>query len=260
MYIFRGHSDISRIKLSQKIYASDISLNSVADSNGLKSFGYSLSGGMDMDANSYPDLAVGSHQSNAVVLLRTRPIIYINAFVRGNETIQDIDQKLKRCKSEPSQANNDLVCFEIELCFGFSNTQQLSDITSLPRLIYRIEAEPNVTDFSTRVYFTSANTKVLNRKLWLNLNADSTCDMLQVNIKKDNNDFLRPIKFLVNFTLEKEELDQDRLLSDIKNQPIIHQDLNSFQFDANFKKECGEDKKCITDLKLSAYFADLIIG
>lgn len=29
---------------------------------------------------------------------------------------------------------------------------------------------------------------------------------------------------------------------------------------ANFKKNCGPDKKCITDLKLNAYFVNLIIG
>ncbi len=33
-----------------------------------------------------------------------------------------------------------------------------------------------------------------------------------------------------------------------------------FVFKANFKKECGADKKCLTDLRLKADFVDLIVG
>lgn len=48
----------------------------------LKTFGYSLSGGIDMDLNGYPDLMVGAYEADAVVLLRARRIIDIVTFVR----------------------------------------------------------------------------------------------------------------------------------------------------------------------------------
>lgn len=43
----------------------------------LRTFGYSLSGAIDLDGNSYPDLLVGAYESSAAVLLRSRPIVDI---------------------------------------------------------------------------------------------------------------------------------------------------------------------------------------
>lgn len=49
----------------QVIYASDVSVGQP-----ISTFGWSLSGGMDMDDNLYPDLLVGAYLSDAAVLLK----------------------------------------------------------------------------------------------------------------------------------------------------------------------------------------------
>ncbi|XP_071503088.1 integrin alpha-5-like [Diadema antillarum] len=41
----------------------------------LTSFGFALASGMDIDNNSYPDLVIGSYQSDAAVVLRSRPVV-----------------------------------------------------------------------------------------------------------------------------------------------------------------------------------------
>jgi hypothetical protein len=262
VYIFRGDENPYKIALSQKIFATDVNLPSLdATADGLKSFGYSLSGGMDMDQNNFPDLAIGALNSNSIVLLRTRPIIHLNVFIRNNHTIQDIDQKVKECKSDPSVLLNDLVCFSFDMCFEFANVNQFSNVNTLPMLEYALEAEPNVTDINTRVYFSKTSSRVVRNVLRLDLN-DVTCDRVNVYIKKENSDFLRPIRFLVNYTFEAEGPEEfiQPALGEIRNRPVIHADADSFRFEANFKKDCGADKKCTTDLRLNAYFADLIIG
>ena len=70
VYIFRGSVNGIIEEPSQRIYAADLQT-----ARPLSSFGYTLSGGLDMDENGYPDLAVGSFGVNKALILRTRPII-----------------------------------------------------------------------------------------------------------------------------------------------------------------------------------------
>ncbi len=46
----------------------------------MTSFGFSLSGGVDLDSNSYPDLVVGAAHSNQAVLLRSVGDIDTNSY------------------------------------------------------------------------------------------------------------------------------------------------------------------------------------
>lgn len=45
------------------------------DSGGFKTFGFSISGGMDMDDNSYPDILVGS-LDDRIALLRWKKMMH----------------------------------------------------------------------------------------------------------------------------------------------------------------------------------------
>ncbi|TRY86606.1 hypothetical protein DNTS_018586 [Danionella cerebrum] len=67
VFIFRGSASGIDTKPSQVLDG----LNA-----GVKLFGFSLSGGLDLDGNHYPDLAVGS-LSDAVVLYRSRPVVHV---------------------------------------------------------------------------------------------------------------------------------------------------------------------------------------
>uniref|UniRef100_A0AAQ5YWM3 Integrin alpha-2 domain-containing protein n=1 Tax=Amphiprion ocellaris TaxID=80972 RepID=A0AAQ5YWM3_AMPOC len=61
---------------------------------GAKLFGYSLAGNMDLDKNSYPDLAVGS-LSDAVFVYRARPVINIKKEIKFSPS--EIDLTKKNC-------------------------------------------------------------------------------------------------------------------------------------------------------------------
>ncbi|KAM3863751.1 integrin alpha-3-like [Diretmus argenteus] len=53
-----------------------------------RTFGFSLSGGLDVDGNQYPDLLVGS-LDDTVALLRTRPVIHLNKTLRVTPELID---------------------------------------------------------------------------------------------------------------------------------------------------------------------------
>lgn len=63
---------------------------------GVKRFGYSISGGLDIDGNLYPDLAVGS-LGDKMVLYRSHPVIHViwDVFI---EPQQYIDLEQHNCK------------------------------------------------------------------------------------------------------------------------------------------------------------------
>ena len=63
VYIFRGSKSGVRASADQVILGSDVRTN-------IRSFGFSLAGGADLDSNLYTDLVVGAAHSAQTVLLR----------------------------------------------------------------------------------------------------------------------------------------------------------------------------------------------
>lgn len=65
VYIYHGSPTGPLAKASQVIYAED-----VIGTQSLSTFGFSLSGGVDLDQNLYPDLVVGAYESNNAIVFR----------------------------------------------------------------------------------------------------------------------------------------------------------------------------------------------
>lgn len=134
VYVYLGSRDGIRKDPVQIISASDLPVEGRIRST----FGYSLSGGMDLDQNDYPDLLVGAYESNAVALLRGRPIVNIITTVKGR--LKNINPFEDSCEDDPASK---LVCFPFEACFRFNSTDQRAPSLNLGviKLAYRIEAE-----------------------------------------------------------------------------------------------------------------------
>jgi len=47
----------------------------------VRTFGWSLSGGMDLDNNEYPDLLIGAYESTNAVYLRSAPVVHLDSKV-----------------------------------------------------------------------------------------------------------------------------------------------------------------------------------
>ena len=72
-----------------------------------------------MDDNGYPDILVGSYKSDQVTILRSRPVIKVEAYMISDPI--KIDPEQTRCESD-GRANN---CFQITV--GFKFTAQPTD-------------------------------------------------------------------------------------------------------------------------------------
>lgn len=65
VYIYYGSGKGAMEKPSQVIFAEDVSMP-----GHLSTFGFSLSGGIDLDDNMYPDLVVGAYETNKAIIFR----------------------------------------------------------------------------------------------------------------------------------------------------------------------------------------------
>jgi len=100
-----------RIKATQVIYAAEVSTE-------LNTFGFSLAGGLDVDGNEYPDVLVGAYDSDRVVYLRSRPVVYLNRVDIFYEVeSKQIDLDSRTCNLLDGTA---VSCVQIRLCFEYT--------------------------------------------------------------------------------------------------------------------------------------------
>lgn len=252
VYVYLGSSEGLVSEPSQVIRIDDLA-KEVRNRRDLRTFGYSLAGGMDLDDNGYPDLLVGAYDSDSIVLLRSRPIIDIITSVEGNLT--NIDPKVKGC---PEDRNSSLVCFSFEACFQF-NSSVLSHGTYI-KIRYRIEAETFTgkkyyrTKFKTSLESETPN--IVEKELLIRGVSlyEPHCSRQLVYLK-EKTDIQTPIKFKLTYTLIQKEprmVPEGNPLPDINMYPILNQKEASKVFEAKFLKDCGSNDICESDLSISA--------
>uniref|UniRef100_A0A8D0HE68 Integrin subunit alpha 9 n=1 Tax=Sphenodon punctatus TaxID=8508 RepID=A0A8D0HE68_SPHPU len=113
----------------------------------LRMFGQSISGGIDMDGNGYPDVTIGVFMSDNVVLLRSRPVITmdISVFLPAS-----INITAPPCHDGLQHVN----CLNVTVCFRFSGKHVPGEIG----LNYNLTADVAKKEKGQqpRVYFLSS--------------------------------------------------------------------------------------------------------
>ena len=101
---------------------------------GIRTFGYSLSGGYDLDLNNHSDIVVGAFASDSAFVIRSRPVIDIATWFKERR-INYIDPTLTGCDGDVYSSE---FCFKIESCFLIKNFPD--NIASI-HLRYSLSAE-----------------------------------------------------------------------------------------------------------------------
>ncbi|XP_060521290.1 integrin alpha-PS1-like isoform X2 [Cylas formicarius] len=204
----------------------------------LTTFGYSLSGGLDMDNNGYPDLLVGAYDSDRALLFKTRPIIDIKIDISGNE-MKNINASRKGCSRDPGNLNN--TCFSITSCFKISGQAKKFERFSVEYYITEIKKIVSRVWFQNEKY---PNKRAPDNRRVVEVSSFSKayCQNELVYIKEGVSDILSPIKFKVKYTLEND----NKYHTPILNKTSVK------DFEATFQKNCGEDDVCVSYLVLKA--------
>jgi len=248
VYIFHGSASGIIKEYAQRIAASEISTSPTP-----LSFGSSLIGGMDMDQNGYPDIAVGSFTSSEMHLLRARPVI--NLFTVFEAVPAMIDPKNTRCPKTGINAT----CFEVNIRVRFT-AKPMERFSGSIALQYTLEAEKFSGTKISRVRFgraTGSDQSMISGSLQLKPQSspEYTSSSELAYIEAGTRDFLNPIPLQLTFKLRDDRQpvmnigDSPPNLDDF---PVLHASSTKSTINVDFLKDCGTDGMCESDLNLSA--------
>uniref|UniRef100_A0A3Q2XZP6 Integrin, alpha 3b n=1 Tax=Hippocampus comes TaxID=109280 RepID=A0A3Q2XZP6_HIPCM len=200
VYIWMGSKEGISEEPSQVIKGKSV------ENGGFQTFGYSISGGMDMDDNGYPDILVGS-LDDRIALLRTRPVIHLTKRFNVEPKIVDPNQ----CQGSTIVAT---ICTSFTLSNGNKNFKK--NIT----VKYTVEADIDRRR-SPRVRFQDNRDNTYTGLLTLPA-SKSQCHRLNLNTPV--RDKLEPVVFSLNLSLDEQKPKSRRSIQNLDSFPILSQD------------------------------------
>uniref|UniRef100_A0A8C9Z961 Integrin subunit alpha 6 n=1 Tax=Sander lucioperca TaxID=283035 RepID=A0A8C9Z961_SANLU len=210
----------------------------------MRLFGYSLAGNMDLDSNSYPDVAVGS-LSDTALIYRARPVISIRKDIKISP--QEINLTIKTCGNS--------ICFAVDACFTYKANPESYN----PRLTigYSVEADGDrrKQGLPARVTFLNKSRSEtdyqFNGTLDLRGQNQKTCIKITAKLKDNIKDKMRSIPIEVSAEIAGTKRQKTR-----NGLPQLMPILDSSEpskdvIEVNFVKEgCGSDHICRSNLKM----------
>ncbi|XP_028986454.1 integrin alpha-6-like [Betta splendens] len=203
-------------------------------------FGYSLAGNMDLDRNSYPDLAVGS-LSDSVFVYKARPIINIEKEIAFSP--KEIDLSNKNCGKS--------FCLEVIVCFRYTTALK----TYTPRLSVQYslaaDADHRKKGLTSRVTFTDSSDNSFESKGTIELSGPGTnqCVTRKISIQDNIRDKLSGIPIDVSVEIQNSNRKR-RQSSASQPPPVLDASVPATtRSEVNFLKlGCGSDKVCQSNL------------
>ncbi|XP_048032685.1 integrin alpha-6 isoform X2 [Megalobrama amblycephala] len=214
-----------------------------ARDHGIKLFGYSVAGNMDMDGNGYPDLAVGS-LSDTVLVYRTKPVVNVEKTLIL--TPNNIDFKAQDCKRNPC-------IITARSCFSY--TAQPPTYNPKLRIEYKLKADTvrRERGLPSRVVFVNSDAGQGDREL--PGQGKQECVQTKLRLLGDIQDKLTSISISLSVSLPSDNPKQT-----IRNLPDLEPVLNTLQENTTkaevtfMNAGCGSDNICQSNLQLQYSF------
>uniref|UniRef100_A0AAR2KZ81 Integrin alpha 4 n=1 Tax=Pygocentrus nattereri TaxID=42514 RepID=A0AAR2KZ81_PYGNA len=231
IYIYNGRKSGIASRFSQRITGSMLG-------GSFSMFGQSVSGGVDVDGNGYPDVAVGAFLSDSAVVLRTRPVVMVEASMMLPVSVN---------RSVASCAENGLpaVCVNVTVCFKVQGKRIPGQI----ELKYNLTADVQHKEtFPPRFYFHGNGTSNVTAGRVKAKHGELTCSQHQAFMRKDVRDIFTSIHFKVQYELGEHSVVRGGSKSFTSLKPILQQREGHTNL---FARYCVWEN-CSTNLQISA--------
>ncbi|CAI4229164.1 unnamed protein product [Auanema sp. JU1783] len=251
VYVLHGSKNGVREKYTQKIQAHQIGPN-------IRTFGFSLAGGVDVDANGIPDIAIGGWKSGHATVLLSKPVVTVTGQTDADANIINVEEQ--NCDVDEKLGKQ--TCRTIKTCLRYEGKGDtpsdlefilhfnLDDHSPEPRAYFLqkdIRADRDITVSKTSK--TKDHPNVIERRVRLEKNRQK-CFQQRFFASSTMKDKLSPIHWSVNYTYVESKT--GKLRGD-KLEPAIDTTVPlTLENKINIANNCGKDDLCVPDLKVIA--------
>lgn len=252
IYIFMGKKFGLSEEADQIIFAENI--RSGLESKYLHSFGFSLSAGLDMDGNHYPDLLIGDYQGDRAIMLRTRPVINVTTTLNFQPEYFNLDDK----KCLLPHSSTAVSCILVEFCMKYNGV----DIDNRLPFVFDTKLDTE-NKGAPRLFLLNNPGKNEDRNMTTLSKDVQQCKSFKAYIIRQIRDKLTPLKVDIEYNLadsyssssndlSSSSSSYDFSRSQTKLKPILNKSVpNKISKIATIQKNCGYDNVCVPDLKLT---------
>ncbi|KAH8278154.1 hypothetical protein KR018_005338 [Drosophila ironensis] len=248
VYIFHGSPLGPLAKPSQVIKSEQI----VEGAPYPRTFGFSLSGGLDMDGNTYPDLAVGAYSSDQVFIFKARPVAAVDAKTSFASNSKLISLDDRSCQLQ--RDHKKVPCMLLTTCWSYTGRYLPGQLDFDVSWLLDAKKLPN-----PRLFFLRDEGKnIRNQTIRLNYN-QRYCLNETVYLLDTVQDKLTPLEVEARYNLRGQRGNLEPVVRRRRSilEPVIDQNRDIVLRDAiNIQKNCGPDNICEPDLKLEVKTVD----
>ncbi|XP_048754476.2 integrin alpha-8-like isoform X3 [Ostrea edulis] len=244
VYIYVGSMDGIITEVSQILHGQALGYY-------LSTFGFSLSGGYDLDKNGYPDLVVGAYESDTAVFVKSRPIVRVAASLRLDPDIIKLEERNKNCHIGDDTYKIHVPCLIVRTCVEY-NGEGVSNELEFD-FFWTLDARKNISKRMFQYQTQQPEVSELSLKL---TKQEVFCHDFIVYILNNIRDKLTPIDVSFSYRL----VSDDEVTGRKKRQtaqrtipPILDKYIPStVTVEGKISKNCGDDERCIPDLSVLA--------
>lgn len=154
VYIYHGRPGHGlQTPAAQVLTPEQFQTSPIGSSNAIRTFGFSLASGNDINDDQLSDLAIGAYASDTALVVRSRPIVNANPMLRLNPSTISLEN---RDCTGPNRTR--VPCVQIDFCLSYTGSRVIPDHLQFRWNVTLDAQRTQIPFFSPRMFLLTPNT------------------------------------------------------------------------------------------------------